>query len=141
MKNLLILFTIVFSVGYWFTSVTAKEAPKLDEIELLMQRVQSHIKEASEVTQMARRTSQKMVEAKVEEKKELKEAVVVAESKVEAMEVKTEMLQAKMIGAGLDTSIIPVKVSGPAYDAFLNYVEEGGKEDFEYFRLYIWQQK
>lgn len=141
MKNLLILFTIVFSVGYWFTSVTAKQAPKLDEIELLMQRVQSHIKEASEVTQMARRASQKMVEAKVEEKKELKEAVVVAESKVEAMEVKTEMLQAKMIGAGLDTSITPVKVSGPAYDAYLNYVEEGGKEDFEYFRLYIWQQK
>lgn len=141
MKNLLILFTIVFSVGYWFTSVTAKEAPKLDEIELLMQRVQSHIKEASKVTQMARMASQKMVEAKVEEKKELKEAVVVAESKVEAMEVKTEMLQAKMIGAGLDTNIVPVKVSGPAYDAYLNYVEEGGKEDFEYFRLYIWQQK
>ena len=141
MKNLLILFTIVFSVGYWFTSVTAKEAPKLDEIELLMQRVQSHIKEASEVTQMARMASQKMVEAKVEEKKELKEAVVVAESKIKAMEVKTEMLQAKMIGAGLDTSIVPVKVSGPAYDAYLNYVEEGGKEDFEYFRLYIWQQK
>lgn len=141
MKNLLILFTIVFSVGYWFTSVTAKQAPKLDEIELLMQRVQSHIKEASEVTQMARRASQKMIEAKVIEKKELKEAVVVAESKVEAMEVKTEMLQAKMIGAGLDTSIVPVKVSGPAYDAYLNYVEEGGKEDFEYFRLYIWQQK
>ena len=141
MKNLLIIFTIVFSVGYWFTSVTAKQAPKLDEIELLMQRVQSHIKEASEVTQMARMASQKMVEAKVEEKKELKEAVVVAESKIKAMEVKTEMLQAKMIGAGLDTSIIPVKVSGPAYDAYLNYVEEGGKEDFEYFRLYIWQQK
>lgn len=141
MKNLLILFTIVFSVGYWFTNVTAKQAPKLDEIELLMQRVQSHIKEAGEVTQMARRASQKMVEAKVIEKKELKNAVVVAESKVEAMEVKTEMLQAKMIGAGLDTSIVPVKVSGPAYDAYLNYVEEGGKEDFEYFRLYIWQQK
>ena len=80
MKNLLIIFTIVFSVGYWFTSVTAKQAPQVDEFELLMQRIESHIKEASEVTQMARMTSQKMVEAKVEEKKELKEAVVVAEN-------------------------------------------------------------
>ena len=141
MKNLLIIFTIVFSVGYWFTSVTAKQAPQVDEFELLMQRIESHIKEASEVTQMARMTSQKMVEAKVEEKRELKEAVVVAESKIEAMEVKTEMLQAKMIGAGLDTSVIPVQLKGPAYDAYLNYVEKGGKEDFEYFRLYIWQQK
>ena len=141
MKNLLIIFTIVFSVGYWFTSVTAKQAPKLDEIELLMQRVQSHIKEASEVTQMARMTSQKMVEAKVEEKKELKEKIEVAEAKVEAMEIKTEMLCAKMIGAGLDTSVVPVQLKGPAYDAYLNYVEEGGKEDFEYFRLYLWQQK
>ena len=141
MKNLLIIFTIVFSVGYWFTSVTAKQAPQVDEFELLMQRIESHIKEASEVTQMARMTSQKMVEAKVEEKRELKEAVVVAESKIEAMEVKTEMLQAKMIGAGLDTSVVPVQLKGPAYDAYLNYVEKGGKEDFEYFRLYIWQQK
>jgi len=141
MKNLLIIFTIVFSVGYWFTSVTAKQAPQVDEFELLMQRIESHIKEASEVTQMARMTSQKMVEAKVEEKKELKEAVEVAEAKMEAMEVKTEMLQAKMIGAGLDTSVIPVQLKGPAYDAYLNYIEEGGKEDFEYFRLYIWQQK
>ena len=141
MRNLLIIFTIVFSVGYWFTSVTAKQAPQVDEFEVLMQRIQSHIKEAGEVTRMARMTSQKMVEAKVEEKKALKEKVEVAEAQVEAMEVKTEMLCAKMIGAGLDTSVVAVQLKGPAYDAYLNYVEEGGKEDFEYFRLYLWQQK
>lgn len=141
MRNLLIIFTIVFSVGYWFTSVTAKQAPQVDEFDVLMQRIQSHIKEAGEVTKMARMTSQKMIEAKVEEKKALKEKVEVAEAQVEAMEVKTEMLCAKMIGAGLDTSVAPLKLEGPAYDAYLNYVEEGGKEDFEYFRLYLWQPK
>ena len=47
------------------------------------------------------------------------------------------LLNPVMIGAGLDTSEVPLKLSGKAYDAWLNYVEEGGKEDFEYFRLYI----
>jgi hypothetical protein len=41
----------------------------------------------------------------------------------------------------LDTSVVAVQLKGPAYDAYLNYVEEGGKEDFEYFRLYLWQRK
>jgi len=34
-----------------------------------------------------------------------------------------------------------VSFGGPIYEAYLNYVEEGGKEDFDYFRMYIWQQK
>jgi len=32
-------------------------------------------------------------------------------------------------------------MTGPAYDAYLNYVEEGGKDDFEYFRMYLWRQQ
>ena len=77
-----------------------------------------------------------------------KEAVVVAEAKVEEVksviekiEQKVEFYQVKMIGSGVDTSFQEVQFSGPMYEAFLNYVEEGGKEDFEYFRLYIWQAK
>lgn len=103
---------------------------------------------ASEVTKVAQKTSEKLVEAKVEEKEELKEAVVVAEAKVEEvkqvmekMEDKVEFYQVKMIGSGVDTSFQEVSFGGPIYEAYLNYVEEGGKEDFEWFRLYIWQQK
>ncbi len=47
----------------------------------------------------------------------------------------------KMIGSGVDTSYQEVSFGGPIYEAYLNYVEEGGKEEFDYFRMYIWQQK
>jgi hypothetical protein len=89
---------------------------------------------ASEVTQMAQTKSAALVAQKQEEKAELKEAVVAAEKK-------SEMLSAKMIANGLDTAFVEIKMTGPAYDAYLNYVEEGGKEEFDYFRMYLWQQK
>ena len=82
-----------------------------------------------------------MVEEKVEEKAELKQAVAMAEKQIEVMQQVNEVYAAKMISVGLDTAIQEIKYSGPVYDAWLNYVEEGGKEDFEYFRLYIWQPK
>jgi hypothetical protein len=57
------------------------------------------------------------------------------------MEQVNEMYAAKMIANGIDTTVVEVPVTGPAYDAYLNYVEEGGKEEFDYFRMYLWQQK
>lgn len=82
-----------------------------------------------------------MAEEKTKEKEQLKEAVTAAEAKVEKMEKVQEMYAAKMIANGIDTTIEEIKLTGPAYDAYLNYVEEGGKEDFEYFRVYLWGQK
>ena len=96
---------------------------------------------ASEVTQMAQSKSATLVAQKQEEKAELKEAVVAAETQVKAMEQVNEMYAAKMIANGIDTTVVEVKMTGPAYDAYLNYVEEGGKEEFDYFRMYLWQQK
>ena len=90
---------------------------------------------------MAQTMNAKMVENKVKEKEALKKEVKIAEAKVEKMEEKIEVYAVKMISVGLDTAMDEAKMKGPAYDAWLNYVEEGGKEDFEYFRLYIWQQK
>ena len=141
MKNLLIVFSALFITGYVATSATAKESPTIDDIDALLSKVSKNIESASQVTKMAQTMNAKMIELKVEEKKELKKEVEMAEVKMEAMEVKTEILCAKMIGAGLDTSVAPLKMEGPAYDAYLNYVEEGGKEDFDYFRMYLWQQK
>ena len=113
----------------------------VDEIEMMMAKIQANLKMASQVTQIAQTKSAALVAQKVEEKADLKEAVVAAESKVEKMADKVEMLQVKMIGSGVDTALQEISLKGPAYDAYLNYVEEGGKEEFEYFRLYIWQQK
>jgi len=45
------------------------------------------------------------------------------------------------VGAGIDTTTQPIQFKGVIYDAYLNYVSEGGKEDFEYFRVYLWQPK
>ena len=121
--------------------VGAVTSPPVDEVEMMLANIQKNLAMASEVTQMAQKTSAKLVDAKVEEKAELKEAVVAAEIQVKAMEQVNEMYAAKMIANGIDTTIVEVKMTGPAYDAYLNYVEEGGKEEFDYFRMYLWQQK
>jgi len=137
----LLMIEISFPVG-------AITTPPVDDIEMMLAKIQRNLAMASEVTQMAHQKSEKLVEAKVEEKEQLKEAVVVAEAKVEKaeevmhkMEEKVEFYAVKMIGSGVDTSFQEVNYSGLVYEAYLNYVEEGGTEDFEYFRVYLWQQK
>ena len=137
MRTALLVFTALFMTGYVFTSANAKQSPTIDEIDALLSKVSKNVESAGEVTKRAQTMNAKMVESKVAEKAQLKEAVVVAEQKVDVMTKKVEVYAVKMIGAGLDTSEVPLQLSGKAYDAWLNYVEEGGKEDFEYFRLYI----
>lgn len=148
MKKLLWVFVILFMGGYLFTASWAVEPAPINEMEALLKKIQQNTKAVGQATKAAHEVSEKLVEAKVEEKEELKEAVVVAEAKVEKvqevmqkMEEKVEFYQVKMIGSGVDTSFQEVSFSGPVYEAYLNYVEEGGKEDFEWFRLYLWQQK
>jgi hypothetical protein len=127
--------------GYIFTASWAVEPAPINEMDALLKKIQQSTKAVGQATQAAHEVSEKLVEAKVEEKKELKEAVVVAEAKIEKMEEKVEFYAVKMIGSGVDTSFQEVSFGGPIYEAFLNYVEEGGTEDFEYFRVYLWQQK
>lgn len=148
MKKLLWVFVILFMGGYIFTASWAVEPAPINEMDALLKKIQQNTKAVGQATQAAHEVSEKMVEAKVEEKKELKEAVVIAEAKVEKveevmhkMEEKVEFYQVKMIGSGVDTSFQEVSFGGPIYEAYLNYVEEGGKEDFEWFRLYLWQPK
>jgi hypothetical protein len=117
------------------------KAVPVDEVELMLEKISSHLQEASVATAQAHEMSDKMVEEKVVEKAELKEAVVKAEEKVEKMEEKIEVFAVKMVGAGIDTTTQPIQFKGVIYDAYLNYVSEGGKEDFEYFRVYLWQPK
>jgi hypothetical protein len=141
MRKIIIAFCFFILALELAFPVGAVTSPPVDDVELMLAKIQKNLAMASEVTQMAQATSAKLVEAKVEEKAELKEAVVAAETHVKTMEQVNEMYAAKMISAGLDTADVEVKVSGPAYDAYLNYVEEGGKEEFDYFRMYLWQQK
>jgi type I restriction-modification system DNA methylase subunit len=141
MKNLLIIFTGVFVTGYIFTSANAKQSPTIDDIDALLNKVSKNIESASQATKMAQTMNAKLIELKVEEKKVLKKEVEQAEAKMEAMEQKIEVYAVKMVGNGIDTATEQIAFTGPIYEAWLNYVEEGGKEDFGYFRLYLWQQK
>ena len=130
---LIALFAFLFAVELAFP-VGAITAPPVDEVEVMMAKIKSNLQMASQVTQMAQSKSAALVAQKQQEKADLKEAVVAAEKK-------SEMFAAKMIANGMDTAIEEIKMTGPAYDAYLNYVEEGGKEEFDYFRMYLWQQK
>jgi len=137
MKHITLLFVACFFVGIIATPIEKTKSVPVDEVELMLQKISQNLEMASVATAQAKAMGEKMVAEKVQEKAQLKEAVAIAENKVDAMTKKVEVFSAKMIGAGLDTSEAPLKLSGKAYDAWLNYVEEGGKEDFEYFRLYI----
>jgi hypothetical protein len=137
MKHITLLFVACFFVGIIATPIEKTKSVPVDEVELMLQKISENLEMASVATAQAKAMGEKMVAEKVEEKAQLKEAVAIAENKVDVMTKKVEVFSAKMIGAGLDTSEVPLKLSGKAYDAWLNYVEEGGKEDFEYFRLYI----
>ena len=130
---LIALFAFIVAIEIAFP-VGAITRPPVDEIEMMMAKIQDNLRMASEVTQMAQTKSAALVAQKQQEKADLKEAVVAAEQK-------SEMFAAKMIANGLDTTTVEVPMTGPAYDAYLNYVEEGGKEEFDYFRMYLWQQK
>ena len=148
MRTLIIAFCVFMLMIEISFPVGAVVTPPVDEIEVMLAKIQKNLALASEVTQVAQKKSAALVAQKVEEKAELKEAVEIAEAKVEevqhvveSMEQKVEFYQVKMIGSGVDTAFQEVSFGGPIYEAYLNYVEEGGKEDFEYFRLYIWQQK
>jgi hypothetical protein len=139
MKHITLLFVACFFVGIIATPIEKTKSVPVDEVELMLQKISENLEMASVATAQAKAMGEKMVAQKVEEKAQLKEAVAIAENKVDAMTKKVEVFSAKMIGAGLDTSEAPLKLSGKTYDAWLNYVEEGGKEDFEYFRLYIYK--
>jgi Lhr-like helicase len=117
-------------------------------MDAMLKKIQQQTQAVGQATHAAHEVSEKLVEAKVVEKEQLKEAVVVAEKKAESVVQQMQVVQdqmevyaVKMVGAGLDTTTTPIEFKGVIYDAYLNYLSEGGKEDFDYFRMYLWQQK
>jgi non-ribosomal peptide synthetase component E (peptide arylation enzyme) len=139
MKNILLIFCALFLMGELIFPVKALNSPNIDEIEEMLKKVENNMKMASEVTSVAKKQGEKLVETKVVEKAELKEAVLTAEAKVEVMEKKNEVFMQRMVEVGLDTSTVPVeeaKLAGPVYDEWLQYRKNGGESDFEYYRLY-----
>jgi hypothetical protein len=146
--RLLIIFAFAFIGGYLFTESWATEPKPVSDIDALLKKIQQNTQAVGKATKQAHEVSEAMVEAKVVEKAQLKEAVVVAEKKAESVVQQMQVVQdqmevyaVKMVGAGLDTTTTPIEFKGKIYDAYLNYLSEGGKEEFDYFRMYLWQQK
>jgi len=146
--RLLLIFTLAFFGGYLFTESWATEPKPVSDIDALLKKIQQNTQAVGQATKQAHEVSEKLVEAKVVEKEQLKEAVVNAEKKAEAVVQQMQVVQdqmevyaVKMVGAGLDTTTTPIEFKGKIYDAYLNYLSEGGKEEFDYFRMYLWQQK
>jgi hypothetical protein len=146
--RLLIIFAFAFIGGYLFTESWATEPKPVSDIDALLKKIQQNTQAVGQATHAAHAVSEAMVEAKVAEKEQLKEAVVVAQKKAESVVQQMQVVQdqmevyaVKMVGAGLDTTTTPIEFKGKIYDAYLNYLSEGGKEEFDYFRMYLWEQK
>jgi hypothetical protein len=144
--RLLYIFSFLFLCGFLFTTSWAVKPEPVNEMDAMLKKIQQNTQAVGQATKQAHEVSEKLVEAKVIEKEQLKEAVVVAEKKAEAVVQQMQVVQdqmevyaVKMVGAGLDTTTTPIEFKGVIYDAYLNYLSEGGKEDFEYFRVYLWQ--
>jgi uncharacterized membrane protein len=140
--RLIWIFSALFLCGYLFTESWASEPPPSNEMDQLLKKIHQNTQAVGQATQAAHEVSEKMVEVKVQEKEQLKEAVVVAEAKVEQMAVIQEVYVSKMMAVGLDTAVFVVdegKNAGPIFDAFLEYQKNGGTEDFNWFRLYIYK--
>ena len=138
-------FTLIFAASL-FVAIVAVPQPKskavpVDEVEMMLKKISKNLQAASVATAQAHEMGEKMVESKVAEKQELKQAVVAAEAKVEQMAIVQEVYVSKMIAVGLDTAMVEQEATlkGPVYDQFIEYQKNGGAEDFEYFRLYIYK--
>ena len=148
MRYFVILFCLFIAAIEIAFPVGAVTTPPIDEVEAMLKKVESNLRQASAVVSVAKAKGEEMVEGKVQEKAELKEAVVNAEKKAEAVVQQMQVVQdqmevyaVKMVGAGLDTTTTPIEFKGKIYDAYLNYLSEGGKEEFDYFRMYLWEPK
>jgi hypothetical protein len=139
--RLLYIFTALFALGYLFTESWAVKPEPVNEMDALLKKIQQNTQAVGQATHAAKQVSEALVEAKVEEKAKLVEAVVEAEAQVVALEQVQEVFVAKMITAGIDTAMVvdEGKNAGPIFDAFLEYQKNGGTEDFNWFRLYIYK--
>ena len=78
---------VLFVVDVTTMPVNAIQAPKHDEIDAMLQRVERNIQTATKVTQIAKETADKMVEEKVIEKKEMTEQMELLETVCEVYAV------------------------------------------------------
>jgi Tfp pilus assembly ATPase PilU len=105
MKNgAIVLFTLLL-LGWICTPIQAVQQPPYDEVEAMLKKVEGHLETAGQATKLAQTMSAELVAAKVEEKAELKEAVVAAEAQTLKAQAKVEKYAVTMMFLGVDTAM------------------------------------
>jgi hypothetical protein len=98
MRYFVILFCLFIAAIEIAFPVGAVTTPPIDEVEAMLKKVESNLRQASAVVSVAKAKGEQMVEGKVQEKEQLKEAVVNAEAKA-------EVYAARMLFSGVDTTM------------------------------------
>ncbi len=105
MKNgAIVLFTLLL-LGYICTPIQAVQQPPYDEVEAMLKKVEANLQTAGQATKLAQTMSASLIEKKVEEKAELKEAVVAAEAQALKAQAKVEKYAVTMMFLGVDTAM------------------------------------
>lgn len=138
MKKELIILLIGFVIFDNSIPLKAIQQPQVDEVEMMLKKIEENLKIASQVTSVAKSAGEKLVSNKVQEKAELKQAVADANAQVSDLKKQNETFATRMTEAGIDTSSViqDANYSGPVWDEYQLYLKNGGTSDFEFYRLY-----
>ena len=105
MKNFALVFLTVLFLGWICTPIQAVQQPPYDEVEAMLKKVEANLQTAGQATKLAQTMSAELVAAKVEEKAELKQAVVEAEAQTIKAQAKVEKYAVTMMFLGVDTAM------------------------------------
>ena len=105
MKNFALVFLTVLFLGWICTPIQAVQQPPYDEIEAMLKKVEANLQTAGQATKLAQTMSAELVEKKVEEKAELKQAVVEAQAQTIKAQAKVEKYAVTMMFLGVDTAM------------------------------------
>jgi Tfp pilus assembly ATPase PilU len=100
-----IFLTTLLLLGWICIPIQAVQQPPYDEVEAMLKKVEANLQTAGQATKLAQTMSAELVAAKVEEKAELKEAVVAAEAQALKAQAKVEKYAVTMMFLGVDTAM------------------------------------
>jgi len=100
-----IFLTTLLLLGWICTPIQAVQQPPYDEVEAMLKKVEANLQTAGQATKLAQTMSAELIEAKVEEKAELKQAIVEAEAQTIKAQAKVEKYAVTMMFLGVDTAM------------------------------------
>ena len=100
-----IFFTTLLLLGWICTPIQAVQQPPYDEVEAMLKKVEANLQTAGQATKLAQTMSAELIEKKVEEKAELKQAVVEAEAQTIKAQAKVKKYAVTMMFLGVDTAM------------------------------------